>query len=73
MYEVKLTPKSRKQFIATVRRKMISRGWKMEDLAKEINRPVSSVSGFFYKNSIQNRFMAAEIAKALDINPRGFM
>ena len=45
----------------------------MEDLAKEINRPVSSVSGFFYKNSIQNRFMAAEIAKALDINPRGFM
>ena len=73
MYEVKLTPKSRKQFIATARSRMSARGWNMNDLAKAINRPVSSVRGFFYKNSIQNRFMAAEIAKALDINPRGFM
>ena len=73
MYEVKLTPKSRKRFIATARSRMSARGWNMNDLAKEINRPVSSVSGFFYKNSIQNRFMAAEIAKALDINPRSFM
>ena len=73
MYEVKLTPKSRKQFIATARSRMSARGWNMNDLAKAINRPVSSVSGFFYKISIQNRFMAAEIAKALDINPRGFM
>ena len=73
MYEVKLTPKSRKRFIATARSRMSARGWNMNDLAKAINRPVSSVSGFFYKNSIQDRFMAAEIAKALDINPRGFM
>lgn len=73
MYEVKLTPKSRKQFIATVHKKMNARGWKMKDLAEAIDRPVKSVYNFFYDRSKQNRFIAAEIAKALDINPRGFM
>ena len=45
MYEVKLTPKSRKRFIATARSRMSARGWNMNDLAKAINRPVSSVTG----------------------------
>lgn len=73
MYEIKLTPKSRKRFIATARRRMIARGWNMKDLAKEMDRPVSSVYSFFSNDSRSNRFLAAEIAKALDINPRGFM
>ena len=73
MYEVKLTPKSRKQFIATARSRMSARGWNMNDLAKAINRPGNSVYSFFSHDSRSNRFLAAEIAKALDINPRGFM
>ena len=73
MYEVKLTPKSRKRFIATARSRMSARGWSMKDLAKEMDRPVNSVYSFFSHDSRSNRFLAAEIAKALDINPRGFM
>lgn len=73
MYEVKLTPKSRNRFIATVRRRMIARGWNMKDLAREMDRPVSSVYSFFSHDSRGNRFLAAEIAKILEINPRGFM
>ncbi len=73
MYEVRLKQNTKKQFVALARRKMKAKGWSVADLAAAINRPVSTVYSFFSHYDRDNRFIAAEIAKALGINPKRWM
>ena len=70
MIEIVLTKNEYIKFTAEARKRMRIKGWRTEDLAKQINRPVSSVYNFFSKNRKPSRYLAAEIAKALDMNKR---
>ena len=70
MIEIVLTKNEYIKFTAEARKRMRIKGWSTEDLAKQINRPVSSVYNFFSKNRKPSRYLAAEIAKALDMNKR---
>ena len=70
MIEIVLTKNEYIKFTAEARKRMRIKGWSTEDLAKQINRPVSSVYNFFSKNRNPSRYLAAEIAKALDMNKR---
>ena len=70
MIEIILTKNEYIKFTAEARKRMRIKGWSTEDLAKQINRPVSSVYNFFSKNRKPSRYLAAEIAKALDMNKR---
>ena len=70
MIEIVLTKNEYIKFTAEARKRMHIKGWSTEDLAKQINRPVSSVYNFFSKNRKPSRYLAAEIAKALDMNKR---
>lgn len=70
MIEIVLTKNEYIKFTAEARKRMRIKGWSTEDLAKQIKRPVSSVYNFFSKNRKPSRYLAAEIAKALDMNKR---
>lgn len=70
MIEIVLTKNEYIKFTAEARKRMRIKGWSTDDLAKQINRPVSSVYNFFSKNRKPSRYLAAEIAKALDMNKR---
>ena len=70
MIEIVLSKKEYIKFTAEARKRMRIKGWSTEELAKQINRPVSSVYNFFSKNRKPSRYLAAEIAKALDMNKR---
>ena len=70
MIEIVLTKNEYIKFTAEARKRMRIKGWSTEELAKQINRPVSSVYNFFSKNRKPSRYLAAEIAKALDMNKR---
>lgn len=66
MYELNIPPNKRERFKEVVRKKMSEQECTVKDLAKAIKRPQSSVYGFFNKDKA-NRFIAAEIAMALNI------
>ena len=70
MIEIVLSKKEHILFVAEARKRMRIKGLSTDDLAKQINRPVSSVYNFFSKNRKPSRYLAAEIAKALDMNKR---
>ena len=70
MIEIVLSKKEYIKFTAEARKRMRIKGWSTEELAKQINRPVSSVYNFFSKSRKPSRYLAAEIAKALDMNKR---
>ena len=70
MIEIILTKNEYIKFTAEARKRMRIKGWSTDDLAKQIKRPVSSVYNFFSKNRKPSRYLAAEIAKALDMNKR---
>ena len=70
LIEIVLSKKEHILFVAEARKRMRIKCWSTEDLAKQINRPVSSVYNFFSKNRKPSRYLAAEIAKALDMNKR---
>ena len=70
MIEIILTKNEYIKFTAEARKRMRIKGWSTDDLAKQINRPVSSVYNFFSKSRKPSRYLAAEIAKALDMNKR---
>ena len=70
MIEIILTKNEYIKFTAEARKRMRIKGWSTEDLAKQIKRPVSSVYNFFSKNRKPSRYLAAKIAKALDMNKR---
>ena len=71
MYELRLSPQNRNAFISEAKARMAERGMTVADLAVKINRPVNTVYKFFGCSSIQNRFVAAEIADALDMHKKG--
>ena len=64
MYEVRLDNQER--FLEVARERMKEKGWNIKVLSAEIGRPIASVYGFFSKKN-KSRFIAAEIALALDI------
>lgn len=71
MYELNLTGDARDRFKKIAKDRMKEQGITMGDLADKIGRPVNSLYGFF--NSYQkkpNRFLAAEIARTLDIKQK---
>ena len=70
MIEIVLSKNEYIKFTAEARKRMRIKGWSTEELAKQINRPVSSVYNFFSKSIKPSRYLAAEIAKALDMNKR---
>ena len=70
MIEIVLTKNEYIKFTAEARKRMRIKGWSTDDLAKQIKRPVSSVYNFFSKSRKPSRYLAAEIAKALDMNKR---
>lgn len=67
LYEILLNKSEREKFMLVAKIKMIEKGWSAKDLAEEIDRPVSSVYNFFSNKKRINRFLAAEIADALDM------
>ena len=71
MYELKLTKQNKQKFVDVARHRLSDRQMTIKTLAEKIGRPVNSVYGFF--NSYQkkpNRFLAAEIADALNIQSK---
>ena len=70
MYELRLTASSKQKFVDVARHRLNDRCMTLKDLAEKIGRPVNSVYGFFnsYKKK-PNRFIAAEIANALNMKP----
>lgn len=68
MYELRLVASSKQKFVDVARHRLADRNMTLKDLADEIGRPVNSVYGFFnsYKKK-PNRFIAAEIANALNM------
>ncbi len=67
MIEIVLSRKEYIKFTAEARKRMDIRGWKIEHLAEHIGRPVNSVYNFFSRKGKPSRFLAAEIAKELDM------
>lgn len=70
MYEVNLYGKNRERFKAAVKKKMEEQRISYKELAEKINRPVNSIYCFMNDDRRPNRFLAAEIAEALDIKQR---
>lgn len=70
MIEIVLSKSEYIKFTAEARKRMRIRGWKMNALAKAINRPTSSVRNFFSRKGKPSRYLAAEIAKVLDMEFR---
>ena len=71
MYELNISKQSKQKFISVARHRLADRNMTIKDLAEKIGRTVNSVYGFF--NSYQtkpNRFLAAEIATALNIQSK---
>lgn len=71
MYELRLTKTEKQKFVDVARYRLHKRGMTLKDLADEVGRPVNSVYGFF--NSYQkkpNRFLAAEIARVLEMQSK---
>jgi hypothetical protein len=68
MYELRLSPSEKEKFVNVARYRLYNRNMTLKDLAAKIDRPVNSVYGFFnsYKKK-PNRFLAAEIANALNM------
>ena len=58
------------RFTAEAKKRMRMRRWKNQDLARKIGRPVGSINGFFSAKGNPSRFLAAEIASALDMTPK---
>lgn len=67
MYELKLTPANKKRFLLAVKEELKKRNMSRKDLAEKIGRPLNSVYDFFATNGRSNRYIAAEIADALNI------
>ena len=70
MYELRLNPREKMAFVNVARYRLADRKMTIKDLAVQIDRPVNTVYGFF--NSYQkkpNRFLAAEIARVLEMEP----
>lgn len=67
MYELKLSKVQKQKFVNVARYRLAERKKTFKDLAEEINRPVNSVYCFFNNNQRTNRFIAAEIARALEM------
>ncbi len=67
MYELKLSKQAKQKFVNVVRYRLAEREWTLKDLAKHINRPVNTVYNFMSHDVKPNRFLAAEIATALDM------
>lgn len=70
MYELILKGEQRIKFKAEAKKRLEVKGWDMKVLASEIGRPVNTVYKFFSNSSKSNRFVAAEIAKVLDMKPK---
>ena len=70
MIEVVLSETEYSRFTAEAKKRMRMRRWKNFDLAQKIGRPVGSVSRFFSEKESPSRFLAAEIAVALDMTPK---
>ena len=68
MIEIVLTKNEYIKFTAEARKRMKERGWNIAHLAKAINRPQQSVYNFFSRENVSSRYIAAEIADALDMN-----
>lgn len=67
MYEINLSSKGKKKFVQDAKAIMKEKGITLAELAKQINRPVGSLYCFFGNGKIKNRFLAAEIADALEM------
>ena len=70
MIEVVLSETEYARFTAEAKKRMRMRRWKNFDLARKIGRPVESVNRFFSAKGKPSRFLAAEIALALDMTPK---
>lgn len=70
MIEVVLSETEYSRFTAEAKKRMRMRRWKNHDLARKIGRPVGSVNGFFSEKAKPSRFLAAEIASALDMTSK---
>ena len=71
MYELRLSKTEKQKFVNVARYRLAHKNMKFTDLATQIGRPVNSVYGFFnnYKKK-PNRFLAAEIARVLETEPK---
>lgn len=67
MIEISLDDEKYIRFIAEAKKQMSVRGIGIRALARKINRPYSTVYSFFSKSGNHSRFIAAEIAKVLEI------
>lgn len=67
MYELRLNNVTKQKFVASAKNKLSERGMTIRDLAKQIGRPVNSLYCFFSNDKKQNKFVAAEIANALEM------
>lgn len=70
MYELRLSHTQHVKFVQTVKTELKHRKMDVRDLAYMIERPVNTVYKFFSCKETANRFVAAEIATALDIKSR---
>ena len=68
MVEIVLSKKEYIKFIAEAKKRMNERGWNIAHLAKAISRPQQSVYNFFSMGNVSSRYIAAEIADALDMD-----
>ena len=71
-YELTLTAQSKEAFKTVVKQKLEDKHISLVELAKLIDRPLATVYNFMYNKNRANRFVAAEIANALDINRNDF-
>lgn len=70
MIEIVLTREEYVNFTAEAKKRMRIKGWSAKVLAKKIGRPVESVYMFFSPNNKPSRFLAAEIANALEMEQK---
>ena len=73
MYELRLTRQQKDRFVNVARNRLVQRKMTLKDLAEQIERPVNSVYGFFNSSKSHqkpNKFLAAEIANALEMESR---
>lgn len=70
MIEIVLSKKEYIKFTAEARKRMRIKGWNIEHLAEHIGRPINSVYDFFSRKKRTSRFLAAEIAEALDMESK---
>lgn len=70
MYELRLSHTQHIKFVQITKTKLKVRKMDVRDLAYMIERPVNTVYKFFSCKETANRFVAAEIATALNIKPK---